>query len=358
MVCQTTHFSLSRNQCCVFTDDECGILPRIPLKNHLHEALENQCFEEASRYIGSEGETHLVECFGGKLTEKFHKSCLHLIAAMRDPQQANKLCSQLLERIRNRKNREYLLNMTTVDEFDMVGWKVRARVAAIHIAAYNGNPGVVRLLCQEYGVDVNCSMSETLEEVPKKGITVLEWAARMGHTEVMKALLENKANVNVRRPADGITPLHIAALVGRTEVVKLLLEHNADVNVRCIDKGATPLYIAAQEGHTEMAKLLLDNNADVNLCKHTDGTTPLYIAAQKGHIEVVKLLLDNNADVNASRRTDGATPLHTAAENGNTEVVKLLLDIKAKRNAKARSGKKPVDAARRNQHWDIVQLLK
>ena len=147
--------------------------------------MENRCFEEASRYIGSETEAHLVECFEG--IEKYHKSCLHLIAAIRDTDQANKLCRQFLHTIRNRKNREYLVNMTTVDEFDMVGWKVRARVAAIHIAAYNSDTGVVRLLCQEYAAVVNCSISETLEKQPKKGITALEWAARMGHSEFINS---------------------------------------------------------------------------------------------------------------------------------------------------------------------------
>ena len=305
-----------------FTDEEYSILPRIPNKNDLHEALESQRFEEASRYIGSESETHIVECC--EVTEKFYRSCLHLIAAIRDTEQAKKLCRQLLERIRNRKNREYLLNMTTVDEFDMIRWKVRARVAAIRIAAYNGNSGVVRLLCQEYGVDVNCSISETLEEKPKKGITALEWAARMGHTEVVKALLDNNANVNVRRSTDGITPLHIAAQEGRTEVVKLLLDNNADVNARCTDNGSTPVYIAAHNGHSEAAKLLLDHNADVNVKKPKTRITPLYTAARGGHTEVVKLLLLHKSNV----------------------------------KARARNGEKPVDAARRNHHWDIVELLK
>jgi len=54
--------------------------------------------------------------------------------------------------------------------------------------------------------------------------------------------------------------------------------------------------------------------------------------------------------------------LHIAAENGHTEVVKLLLESNADRNA-IRSfgilfrGDKPIDAARRNHHSDIVQLL-
>ena len=93
-------------------------------------ALENGRFELANRLIRSENETHLLECF-----EAREKSCLHIITAIRDTQWANKLCRQLLHRMSNAKNREYLLNMTTVDEFEFIGTKVPARVAAIHIAA-------------------------------------------------------------------------------------------------------------------------------------------------------------------------------------------------------------------------------
>ena len=99
--------------------------------------------------------------------------------------------------------------------------KVPARVAAIDIAAYNGNSGVVRLLCQEYGVDANCSASETLEEVPKKGITVLEWAARMGHTDVVKALLDNNADVKAKR-RNGDKPVNDARRNHHSDIVQLL----------------------------------------------------------------------------------------------------------------------------------------
>ena len=58
----------------------------------------------------------------------------------------------------------------------------------------------------------------------------------------------------------------MAALKGHTETVKLLLENKADVNACRTDDGATPLYIAAHKGHTETVKLLLENKADVNAC--------------------------------------------------------------------------------------------
>ena len=129
--------------------------------------------------------------------------------------------------------------------------KVHARVAAIHMAAYKGNSGVVRLLCQEYGVDANCSNSETLEKEPKKGMTPLDWAARKGHTQVLKVLLDNKADVNVRRATDGVAPLLMAANSGRTEAVKLLLDNKADVNASK-HNGVTALYFAAPVSYTHL----------------------------------------------------------------------------------------------------------
>ena len=246
----------------------------------------------------------------------------------------------MLERIKNEKNQEHLLNATVVDELDMGRRTVSARVTAIHIAAYNGNSGVVKLLCQEYGVDMNCGSSRTLEENPKKGLTPLEWAARKGHTvtmnnkadvnrsreggitplhvaadyghtEAVELLLNHKANVNSSCTDDGYTPLHAAAWNGNTEMVKLLLNHKADVNASCTDDGFTPLLAVAWNGNAEVANLLLKNGTDVNASKH-DGSTPLYIGAGKGHVELVQLLLDNKADVDACRSTDGSTPLYTA----------------------------------------------
>ena len=149
-----------------------------------------------------------------------------------------RLCQELLDNVKEAENRERLLNATVVEQFAHGAQTIRARMAAIHIAAYTGKSEVVRLLCQEYGVDVNCNTSETLD----------------------KPLLE------------GLTPLYWAAVNGHAELVKLLLFNNADVNANRTD-GATLLYVAAQNGHTEVLKLLLDSNADVNARRHTDGVS-------------------------------------------------------------------------------------
>jgi len=128
---------------CFVTEEKCHILPRSSTKRQLHKALANERFEEASQLIASMSEAHLVECF--ESVDGCLKSCLHAIAAITDREEATKLCRQLMQKIKNALNREYLLYTRTVDEFDICTQKVPARVAAIHMAAYSGNSGLVRV---------------------------------------------------------------------------------------------------------------------------------------------------------------------------------------------------------------------
>ena len=232
----------------------CHILPTSSSKNELHETLANEHSEEASKLIANQSDAQLLECFEG--IDGCSKSCLHLIAAISDTEEATKLCRQLMQKVKNKLNREYLLYARTIEEFDMNGWKARACVSAVHIAAYSGNSGVVRLLCQDFGVDVNCSASETLEEKPKKGMTPLEWAARKGNTEVVEVLVDSKADVNARRTNDGTTPLYTAAYNGHEQVVKMLLDHKADVNARRTNGGERPINAARRNNHLHIVKLL------------------------------------------------------------------------------------------------------
>lgn len=59
---------------------------------------------------------------------------------------------------------------------------------------------------------------------------------------------------------DDQTPLHCAARMGHKELVKLLLEHKANPD-SATTAGHTPLHIAAREGHAQTTRILLDGNA-------------------------------------------------------------------------------------------------
>ena len=59
----------------------------------------------------------------------------------------------------------------------------------------------------------------------------------------------------------GWTPIHRAAREGHTDAVKLLMDHGANNDVKDND-GETPIYWAAVKGHTGTVKLLLSAGAD------------------------------------------------------------------------------------------------
>jgi serine/threonine protein kinase len=113
-----------------------------------------------------------------------------------------------------------------------------------------------------------------------------------------------------------------AAKNGHSEMVKSLLEAGAEVDSKDILEKQTPLSMAAKNGHLEVVKSLLQAKAEVDV-KATYGKTSLSWAAMNGHLEVVKSLLQAKAEVDA-KDIYGLTPLERAQWKGYRDVVELL----------------------------------
>lgn len=90
---------------------------------------------------------------------------------------------------------------------------------AIMLAAWKNNAPAVKTLLEK-GAKVNQS-----------GWTALHYAASVGNEEIVKMLLAKKAIVDSPAP-NKTTPLMMAARSGHTDTVKLLLDHGADVRLR------------------------------------------------------------------------------------------------------------------------------
>ena len=117
-----------------------------------------------------------------------------------------------------------------------------------------------------------------------------------------------------------MTPLARPASNGHYEVVKLLLEAKADIESQD-ENGMTPLTRSAFWSHSEVVKLLLKDQANVE-SKDLRGLTPLAHAAYRGHSEVVTLLVGANAVVKST--------FNFMRLSGKTKAPQCLLEIKAK----------------------------
>jgi ankyrin repeat protein len=146
-------------------------------------------------------------------------------------------------------------------------------------------------------------------------------AAKTGDQQAVRALLQQKVNVN-QTMGDGATALHWAAYRDDLESADLLLRAGAKVNA-ANDLGATPLWTASQNGSDAMVRRLLQAGANPNLALIA-GETPLMVAARSGYAPVVEQLIAKGANVDA-RGARGQTALMWTVSQRHPDVVKVLL---------------------------------
>ena len=173
------------------------------------------------------------------------------------------------------------------------------------------------------------------------GNTALHEAARHGHIQIVRLLIDRGANVDPVR-GDGWRPVHCALMPewrakvpsARTEeIARLLLARGARYT----------MFIAASLGDiTWMRDSLARDGAlanDEDTCHHR----PISAAADRGDIAMTKLLLDHGADPNAPE--EGAPrghALYNAVKRRHREIVHLLLAKGADPNAEVESSGTPM----------------
>ena len=213
------------------------------------------------------------------------------------------------------------------------------------------------------------------EEGRNRGWSPLHSAVHSGEKTAVEALLKldsiiasgGEPLLNLR-DNDGATPLHVAARAGHWELVKLLIEKNCDLSSKdrndegalmlavkheqadVVDvllkkmnsnggggggdvvsnernsMGINPLHWAAAHGNYALVvKLVQVGFAEPEDCDKL-GMTALHYAALMGHENVAEYLLEQSLDLVDKADIAGDTPLHCAAAGGRVGIVKLLLD--------------------------------
>ncbi|KAK0451233.1 ankyrin repeat-containing domain protein [Desarmillaria tabescens] len=220
------------------------------------------------------------------------------------------------------------------------------------VAAQEGHLEMVKLLLSRDDVDDNQADPERRYRTPPME------AARNGHPEVVRALLECGRMESLNTACEnGASALFWAVWGGHSGVVRILLAQPG-IKVTTWDESyESPLMVAAGRGHSEIVRMFLEQE-DINLDAPSFITpqTALRYAADTGHEQIVKMLLKTGrVDVNGKDRY-GFTALAGAAKEGQIQAVKVLLehpDI----DTIAKDGRNAYDLAVENGHHEIVSLL-
>uniref|UniRef100_A0A183VA12 ANK_REP_REGION domain-containing protein n=1 Tax=Toxocara canis TaxID=6265 RepID=A0A183VA12_TOXCA len=184
-------------------------------------------------------------------------------------------------------------------------------VTPLHLAAKEGDAELVQLLL--------CRKAEVKEDL--NGLTPFEWAAAGGSVAVLEVLKEKRQRANVFNSiliaaahnrynvckylldevpecigaidARGWTALHYAARAGHTDVVRLLVDRGAEISA--IDERLrTPLMLTAmcndEVNSVDVAEILLNAGASVAL-RDVDGNTALHLACLSRNEDVAQYFL-------------------------------------------------------------------
>lgn len=154
----------------------------------------------------------------------------------------------------------------------------------LHDAAFFGKEEVAKLLLTTYKANVNATN--------QYGETPLHKAASRQHVSLVGLLLAYQAHVDAC-DNNGTTPLCCAIGGGRedTQVVRLLLENKADPNKAESGLGHTPLHKASIDGNREFCELLLRYKANI-YAQDKFGKQPLFYAQVNNRTHVIDLLMN------------------------------------------------------------------
>jgi uncharacterized protein len=238
-------------------------------------------------------------------------------------------------------------------------------------AAAAGSTDAVKVLL-DHGANVNAKETTW-------GQTALMFAASLNRAEAIRMLIAHggdpkitakvaslgdykipgdKDSVRENAPAamGGMTALHYAAREGHMNSVRALVDGGADINELCAADNTSVLTEAIINGHYDMAKFLLDHGADAK-SSNSDGLGPLYATIdmqwanrtwyppanigqeKENYLDLMSELLSHGANPNDKTqkglwfrriRDDwvdaaGATPFWRAAQANDLAAMKLLI---------------------------------
>jgi Fem-1 family protein b len=214
---------------------------------------------------------------------------------------------------------ETYLNQHPIDDINQQYEYGRSRWTLLIAACFYKHENVVRMLLRRFKPDVDAVGDVKLDFVHEimYGVSPLWIAAAVGHFGIVKLLVEEGgANVN-HLSITRSSPLRAASYTGHLDIARYLIAHNADMRL-VRDGNYTNLMLSVYREHTHMVKYFLDElKCDPNEFDQ-DGRTPLHYAIEGGSLDVVQVLLEHGAK---NQSENAVNPILWAALEARNDLV-------------------------------------
>jgi len=169
--------------------------------------------------------------------------------------------------------------------------------------------------------------------------TELHEAAKRGHLDTARLLLERGADPNAREPGDNTTPLHWAAALGHVDVVRALLDAGADVH------GVGDLHEGDVIGWATLGEPEKTNEQVVTLLLERGARHHIFSAIAVGDLELIRRLVKAQPEALDRRRSrfeHRQTALHFAISRRRYDILDLLIELGANLEAEDMHGETPL----------------
>ncbi|KAI1410050.1 glycerophosphodiester phosphodiesterase GDE1 [Hypoxylon sp. FL1857] len=209
---------------------------------------------------------------------------------------------------------------------DAPEWQDKEGNAPLHLAVIGGHPLTTKCLLQGENWQGPTHKEGAGRKPVSKSSAVLALATKSNFVSIVRMLVEAGVDINWQDET-GETALHIAARFGHVECAKILLEGSAEqkANLELTEKSFawTPLHISAVDGHLPVAQLLVEAGADVGKMD-SFGWTATEHAALRGHLKLAKLLaqyMDSSPSANGvdDTQTPPSAPPSPPTETSSLE---------------------------------------
>ena len=242
-------------------------------------------------------------------------------------------------------------------------------------AAYNNKSDVVRLLLDKKAnvnivtnatekyieknrleVQAGIGSAEQPAELYEHHVSALMMACKQGFLPIVKMLVEAGAQIN-QADASMKTPIaHAASSNNSVEVITYLVENGGDPNTILWDKYQSILLFAVVNKYTDLGLLLLKRGANATFVDE-EGNSVATWAAFEGNQAIMDELISRSTGL-SSENSQGTNPLIVASAEGHREIVSALLQSKmVDIHSKDVDGTNALMAASVSGHKDVVSLL-